>query len=128
MVLIASITSDYSTTTNVIFTDDDKIENIKKQIETLQSDFKEIGKKLNDLENPKYSEYSIQMIASKSDVFKSFNLTTGKGFGYFTNWYLCNELNGTPNLNNKNNEKLFKYIIYITEPVKGIYNKNKSLI
>jgi uncharacterized membrane protein (DUF106 family) len=49
MVLIASITSDYSTTTNVIFTDDDKIENIKKQIETLQSDFKEIGKKLNDL-------------------------------------------------------------------------------
>jgi hypothetical protein len=114
MVLIASITSDYSTTTNVIFTDGDKIENIKKQIETLQSDFKEIGKKLNDLENPKYSEYSIQMIASKSDVFKSFNLTTGKGFGYFTNWYLCNGLNGTPNLNNKNNENYLN-ILFISQ-------------
>ncbi len=123
MVLIASITSDYSTTTNVIFTDDDKIENIKKQIETLQSDFKEIGKKLNDLENPKYSEYSIQMIASKSDVFKSFNLTTGKGFGYFTNWYLCNGLNGTPNLNNKNNENYLNILFMSQSQLKVFITK-----
>jgi hypothetical protein len=69
----------------------------------MQSDFKEIDKKLNDLEKPKYPEY-------------------------YTNWYLCNGLNDTPNLNNKNNEKLFKYIIYITESVRGIHKKNKSLI
>ena len=81
----------------MISTDDDKIENIKKQIETLQSDFKEIGKKLNDLEKPKYPEYSIQMIASKSNIIKSFNLTTGKGFGNFTNWFLSNGLNGRCN-------------------------------
>ena len=80
----------------MISTDDDKIENIKKQIERLQSDFKEIGKKLNDLEKPKYPEYSIQMIASKSNIIKSFNLTTAKGFDNFTNWYLCNGLNDTP--------------------------------
>ena len=72
----------------MISTDDDKIENIKKQIETFQSEFKEIGKVLNDLEKPKYPEYSIQMIESKSNIIKSFNLTKGKGFGNFTNWYL----------------------------------------
>ena len=43
---------------------------MKKQIETLKSDFNDIGKKLIDLDKPKYPEYSIQMIASKSDVSK----------------------------------------------------------
>lgn len=65
---------------------------MKKQ--TLKSDFNDIGKKLIYLEKPKYPEYSIQMIASKSNIIKSFNLTTGKGFGNFTNWFLCNGLNG----------------------------------
>jgi hypothetical protein len=63
------------------------------------------------------------MIASKSDVFKSFNLTTGKGFGYFTNWYLCNGLNGTPNLNNKNNENYLNILFMSQSQLKVFITK-----
>ena len=67
-----------------------------------------------------YPEYSIQMIGSKSTIFESFNSTTGKGINNMTNWYLCNGRYQTPNLNNNNNQ-LFKYIIYMSQLVKGIH-------
>ena len=61
------------------------------------------------------------MIGSKSKIFESFNSTTGKGINNMTNWYLCNGRYQTPNLNNNNNNnQLFKYIIYISQPVQGM--------
>ena len=59
------------------------------------------------------------MIGSKSKIFESFNSTTGKGINNMTNWYLCNGRYQTPNLNNNNNQ-LFKYIIYMSQPVQGM--------
>jgi hypothetical protein len=59
------------------------------------------------------------MIGSKSKIFESFNSITGKGINNMTNWYLCNGRYQTPNLNNNNNQ-LFKYIIYVSQPVQGM--------
>ena len=60
------------------------------------------------------------MIGSKSKIFESFNSATGKGIYNMTNWYLCNGRYQTPNLNKNNNNQLFKYIIYMSQPVQGM--------
>jgi hypothetical protein len=71
----------------------------------------ELKENIEQIKNEKYPpDYSIQMIGSKSNIFKSFD-STGKGIDNMTNWYLCNGRYNTPNLNNNNNND-FKYIIY----------------
>ena len=73
----------------------------------------ELKENIEQIKNEKYSsDYSIQMIASKSDIFKSFD-STGKGINNMTNWYLCNGRHNTPNINNNNND--YKYIIYMSQ-------------
>ncbi len=77
-----------------------------------------------EIANKQYPEYLIQMYSSKSNIFKtSFDSKTGKGTGNMTNWYLCNGLNGTPNLNN--NTQSIKYIIHVSrEPINGLFKLN----
>ena len=86
----------------------------------------ELKENIEQIKNEKYPpDYSIQMIGSKSNIFKSFDLT-GKGINNITNWYLCNGRYGTPNLNYNNNND-FKYIIYsetISSKYEQIYLNN----
>ena len=73
------------------------------------------------IKNEKYPlDYSIQIIASNSNIFKSFD-STGKGINNMTNWYLCNGRYNSPNLNNNNNNG-YKYIIY-SETISSKYKQ-----
>jgi hypothetical protein len=83
----------------------------------------ELIENIEQIKNEKYpSDYSIQMIGSNSNIFKSFD-STGKGINNMTNWYLCNGRYNTANLNNDNND--YNYIIYLSqkEIMSGIYEQ-----
>jgi hypothetical protein len=100
-----------------------KLEINLEQTNRYNTQLNELKENIEQIKNEKYpSDYSIQMIASKSNIFKSFDLT-GKGNGNMTNWYLCNGRYNTPNLNNDNND--YKYIIYLSqkEIMSGIYEQ-----
>ena len=88
--------------------------NILKQQKNTQSN--ELKYDIEGIKNEIYPDYSIRMIASKSNIFKSFD-STGKGINNMTNWYLCNGRYKTPNLNKNNND--YKYITYMSETVSG---------
>ena len=83
----------------------------------------ELKENIEQIKNEKYPlDYSIQMIASNSNIFKSFD-SLGKGINNMTNWYLCNGRYKTPNLNNNKNNG-YKYIIYsetISSKLKQIF-------
>ena len=100
-----------------------KLEINLEQTNRYNTQLNELKENIEQIKNEKYpSDYSIQMIASKSNIFKSFDLT-GKGNDNMTNWYLCNGRYNTPNLNNDNND--YKYIIYLSqkEIMSGIYEQ-----
>ena len=100
-----------------------KLINKLEEINRNNTQLNELKENIEQIKNEKYpSDYSIQMIASKSNIFKSFDLT-GKGNDNMTNWYLSNGSNNTPNLNNDNND--YKYIIYLSqkEIMSGIYEQ-----
>ena len=82
----------------------------------------ELIENIEQIKNEKYpSDYSIQMIGSNSNIFKSFD-STGKGINNMTNWYLCNGRYNTPNLNNNKNNSDYKYIIY-SETISSKYKQ-----
>ena len=81
----------------------------------------ELKENIEQIKNEKYPfNYSIQMIASNSNIFESFD-STGKGIKNMTNWYLCNGRYNTPYLNNKNNN-VYKFIIY-SETISSKYKQ-----
>jgi hypothetical protein len=96
---------------------------INKLEETNRNNTQLNEENIEQIKNEKYPlDYSIQMIASNSNIFKSFD-STGKGINNMTNWYLCNGRYKTPNLNNNKNNG-YKYIIYS----ETISSKNKQII
>ena len=87
-----------------------------------KAELNELKENIEQIKNEKYpSDYSIQMIGSNSNIFKSFD-STGKGINNMTNWYLCNGRYNTPNLNNNKNNSDYKYIIY-SETISSKYKQ-----
>ena len=95
---------------------------INKLEETNRNNTQLNEENIEQIKNEKYPlDYSIQMIASNSNIFKSFD-STGKGINNMTNWYLCNGRYKTPNLNNNKNNSDYKYIIY-SETISSKYKQ-----